>query len=314
MGESSALPASTPTCRADAAAARGRGGLGRAGPGAGWTALEPAGGARQRPRRRRRAVRVRPARRRRGGAGRPVLVGFHGWTDSGECSSRWPRRSAGAGRWSPRTHRGTAVRGGGAGAGTWSPTRCRAGSRCTPRSPVAGRRAPVVVLGHSMGALTAAGVAAARPRRAAPRARGPGGHDAPAVGRLAAADDAVRLQADDECERERPPTARSGRRTRTARGCVQGRGRPGRAAGAGGVGRAARGAARRRPLPGDARARLSGPRRDRVGRGGGPGGRRVPGRLRGRRPRRRALGASRGAHPLGPPSPPSWPGTSPTDP
>ncbi|MBI4939950.1 MAG: alpha/beta fold hydrolase, partial [Actinobacteria bacterium] len=98
------------------------------------------------------------------GARRPVLVAFHGWTDSGECFA--PLAEALGRRWTvlapdAPAHGGT----------RWEPAaeyvvadHARGGVAVVDAAiRLAGRRGPVVVLGHSMGALTAARVAAARP-------------------------------------------------------------------------------------------------------------------------------------------------------
>ncbi len=107
---------------------------------------------------------VRRVRRRRDESGRPVLLAFHGWTDSGEVFG--PLAEALARRWTVMApdapgHGGT----------PWQGPEYRmddqvaGGLAVLDALPaVAGRRAPVVVLGHSMGAIGAAGVAAARPR------------------------------------------------------------------------------------------------------------------------------------------------------
>ncbi len=98
------------------------------------------------------------------GVRRPVLVAFHGWTDSGECFAplaealgrRWPvlapdAPAHGGTRWEPAAEYVVA-------------DHARGGVAVVDAAiRLAGRRGPVVVLGHSMGALTAARVAAARP-------------------------------------------------------------------------------------------------------------------------------------------------------
>jgi len=107
-------------------------------------------------------VRVWPAAD--GAAGRPVLLAHHGWSDSGEVFG--PLATALGRRW-------TVVAPDAPGhGGTPSPPQSR--YRLAEHAPravavldrlpqVAGRRAPVVVLGHSMGGVTAARVAGARP-------------------------------------------------------------------------------------------------------------------------------------------------------
>ena len=128
-----------------------------------WPALEPDGddpAGSSGP-----AGRVRRARRRRGEAGRPVLLAFHGWTDSSEVFG--PLAQALGRRWTVVApdapgHGGTPWRGG---ARYLMDDQVPAGVAVLDALPtVAGRRAPVVVLGHSMGAVPAAGVAAERVR------------------------------------------------------------------------------------------------------------------------------------------------------
>jgi len=108
-------------------------------------------------------VRVLPGVRAPRGARRPVLVAFHGWTDSGECFA--PLAEALGRRWTVVApdapgHGGTPW----PAAAEYVVADHLAGAVAVldalPR--LTGRRAPVVVLGHSMGALTAARVAAAR--------------------------------------------------------------------------------------------------------------------------------------------------------
>ena len=100
-------------------------------PGAGvrlhvWPALEPDADD---------GPRVRRARRRRDETGRPVLLAFHGWTDSGEVFGRWPRRSGGAGPYWRPTPPGTAGRGGAAGGGSSSTIRSAAARPSSTRCP-----------------------------------------------------------------------------------------------------------------------------------------------------------------------------------
>ncbi len=97
------------------------------------------------------------------GTARPVLVAFHGWTDSGACfgpladalGRRWPvlapdAPAHGGTRWDRSEEYLVADHAAGGVAAVDAAAR------------LAGRRGPVVLLGHSMGALTAARVAAAR--------------------------------------------------------------------------------------------------------------------------------------------------------
>jgi len=105
----------------------------------------------------------------RPGAGRrPVLVALHGWTDGGVVFG--PLAAALGRRWTV-----IGIDAGGHGRTPW-PARGQSGSRYVVADSaaqaaavvdalpeVAGRRAPVVVLGHSMGAVSAARVAAALP-------------------------------------------------------------------------------------------------------------------------------------------------------
>ena len=107
---------------------------------------------------------ARRVRRRRDETGRPVLVAFHGWTDSGEVFG--PLAEGLGRRWTVLApdapgHGGTA----------WQGPEYRMDDQVAGGlavldvlPSVTGRRAPVVVLGHSMGAIAATGVAAARPR------------------------------------------------------------------------------------------------------------------------------------------------------
>ena len=161
-----------------------------------WPALEPDADD---------GLRVRRARRRRDETGRPVLLAFHGWTDSGEVFG--PLAEALGRRWTVLApdapgHGGTRWRGGrrfvvddqiGCGAAVVD---------ALPR--VAGRHAPVVVLGHSMGAVPATGVAAARPRDVRHVVlEDPVGTTRRRAGRLDRLRDAVHLQALDDAELER---------------------------------------------------------------------------------------------------------------
>jgi pimeloyl-ACP methyl ester carboxylesterase len=166
-----------------------------------WPALEPAGGDPAAPAA---AGRVRRARRRRGEAGRPVLLAFHGWTDSGEVFG--PLAQALGRRWTVVApdapgHGGTRWR---SGRRYVVDDQVPAGVAVLDALPmVAGRRAPVVVLGHSMGAVPATGVAAARPRSVRHvLLEDPVGTTRRRVGRLERLRDAVHLQALGECERE----------------------------------------------------------------------------------------------------------------
>jgi pimeloyl-ACP methyl ester carboxylesterase len=108
---------------------------------------------------------ARRARRRRGESGRPVLLAFHGWTDGGVVFG--PLAEALGRRWTvvapdAPAHGGT----------PWQPAaefrlddQTGVGVAVLDALPAPlGRRAPVVTLGHSMGAVPAAGAAAARPR------------------------------------------------------------------------------------------------------------------------------------------------------
>jgi pimeloyl-ACP methyl ester carboxylesterase len=107
-------------------------------------------------------VHVWPARD--GGGGRPVLVCHHGWTDGGTVFE--PLAAALGRRWTV-----VAPDAPGHGRTPWQPVpRYRVADHLATalavldRLPeVAGRRADVVLLGHSLGALTAARLAAARP-------------------------------------------------------------------------------------------------------------------------------------------------------
>jgi pimeloyl-ACP methyl ester carboxylesterase len=113
--------------------------------------------------------RVRRVRRRRGESGRPVLLAFHGWTDGGGVFG--PLAEALGRRWTvvapdAPAHGGTA----------WRPSAMSSpayrlddqidvGVAVLDALPaVRGSRSPVVTLGHCLGAIPAAGVAAARPR------------------------------------------------------------------------------------------------------------------------------------------------------
>lgn len=97
-------------------------------------------------------------------AGRPVLFTCHGWTDSGEVFG--PLATALGRRWTI-----VAPDAPGHGGTPWTPTASYevaehalgAIAVLDALPAVAGRRAPVVAFGHSMGALTAARVATARP-------------------------------------------------------------------------------------------------------------------------------------------------------
>jgi len=99
-----------------------------------------------------------------GGVGRPVLLCHHGWASSGEVFG--PLARALGRRWTV-----VAPDAPGHGGTPWAPApRYRVADHAATalavldRLPqVAGRRAGVVVHGHSLGALTAARVAAARP-------------------------------------------------------------------------------------------------------------------------------------------------------
>jgi lipase len=109
--------------------------------------------------------RLRRARRRRDESGSPVLLAFHGWTDGGGVFG--PLAEALGRRWTvvapdAPAHGGTA----------WRPS---AAYRLDDQTDVGiavldalprlrDRHSPVIALGHSMGALPAAGIAAARPR------------------------------------------------------------------------------------------------------------------------------------------------------
>jgi len=110
-------------------------------------------------------VPVRRARRRRVESGRPVLLAFHGWTDGGRVFG--PLAEALGRRWTvvapdAPAHGGT----------PWQPSpdyrlddQVDVGVAVLDALPtLRGRRSPVVTLGHSMGAIPAAGVAAALPR------------------------------------------------------------------------------------------------------------------------------------------------------
>ena len=122
-----------------------------------WPALEPRGVAG--------GPRPLRARRRRSESGSPLLLAFHGWTDGGGVFG--PLATALDRRWTvvapdAPAHGGTAWRP--------SPTyrlddQIGVGVAVLDALPtLGGRRAPVVTLGHSMGGIAAAGVAAARPR------------------------------------------------------------------------------------------------------------------------------------------------------
>jgi pimeloyl-ACP methyl ester carboxylesterase len=107
---------------------------------------------------------ARRVRRRRDETGRPVLVAFHGWTDSGEVFG--PLAEGLGRRWTV-----IAPDAPGHGGTGWQGPEYRMDDQVAGGlavldvlPSVTGRRAPVVVLGHSMGAIGAAGVAAARPR------------------------------------------------------------------------------------------------------------------------------------------------------
>ena len=107
-------------------------------------------------------VRVWPAAD--GGVGRPILLCHHGWASTGEVFG--PLATALGRRWTV-----VAPDAPGHGGTPWTPApRYRVADHAATalavldRLPkVAGRRADVVVHGHSLGALTAARVAAARP-------------------------------------------------------------------------------------------------------------------------------------------------------
>ena len=111
---------------------------------------------------------VRRARRRRDESGRPVLLAFHGWTDGGLVFS--PLAEALGRRWTV-----VAPDAPGHGGTPWRPPPDRrAAYRLDDQVDLGvavldalptlhGRHSPVVTLGHSMGAIPAAGVAAARP-------------------------------------------------------------------------------------------------------------------------------------------------------
>jgi pimeloyl-ACP methyl ester carboxylesterase len=109
-------------------------------------------------------VHVFPGRALPRGARRPTLVAFHGWTDSGECFG--PLAAALGRRWTvvapdAPAHGGT----------PWTPApvysvpdHVRSAVAVVDALPrLTGRRAPAVLLGHSMGAVTAARVAVERP-------------------------------------------------------------------------------------------------------------------------------------------------------
>jgi pimeloyl-ACP methyl ester carboxylesterase len=124
-----------------------------------WPALDPdadAGPGRPAARR---------ARRRRGEAGRPVVLAFHGWTDDGRVFG--PLAEALGRRWTV-----VAPDAPGHGGTTWRPAarfrlddQTDVGLAVLDALPsMAGRRSPLITLGHSMGAIPATGVAAARPR------------------------------------------------------------------------------------------------------------------------------------------------------
>lgn len=108
---------------------------------------------------------LRRARRRRADSSHPVLLAFHGWTDSGEVFG--PLAAALGRRWTV-----VAPDAPGHGGTRWVPSRefrpddqIGAGLAVLDALPsFGGRRAPVVMLGHCLGAVPAAGVAAARPR------------------------------------------------------------------------------------------------------------------------------------------------------
>jgi pimeloyl-ACP methyl ester carboxylesterase len=108
---------------------------------------------------------VRRARRRRDESARPVLLAFHGWTDSGEVFA--PLAEALRRRWTVVApdapgHGGTPWR---RGEVFRLDDQIGAGLAVLDMLPsMGGRHAPVVTLGHSMGAVPAAGVAAARSR------------------------------------------------------------------------------------------------------------------------------------------------------
>jgi pimeloyl-ACP methyl ester carboxylesterase len=108
---------------------------------------------------------VRRRRRRKGESGRPVLLAFHGWTDAGEVFG--PLAEALGRRWTV-----IAPDAPGHGGTPWPAApefrlddQIVTGVAVLDALPsVGGRRSPVVALGHSMGAIPAVGVAAARPR------------------------------------------------------------------------------------------------------------------------------------------------------
>src|SRR3954470_5091178 len=142
---------------------------------------------------------------RRGEAGWPVLLAFHGWTDSGEVFG--PLAQALGRRWTVVApdapgHGGTPWRGG---RRYVMDDQVPAGVAVLDALPMmAGRRAPVVVLGHSMGAVPATGVAAARPRSVRHvLLEDPVGSTRRRVGRLERLRDVAHLQALDEPERGR---------------------------------------------------------------------------------------------------------------
>jgi lipase len=109
--------------------------------------------------------RPRRARRRRGESGSPVLLAFHGWTDGADVFG--PLANALGRRWTVVApdapgHGGTA----------WRPSpayrlddQIDVGVAVLDALPrLRERHSPVITLGHGIGAIAAAGVAAARPR------------------------------------------------------------------------------------------------------------------------------------------------------
>jgi pimeloyl-ACP methyl ester carboxylesterase len=128
-----------------------------------WPALEPDGDGPDGGRGARSTV--RRARRLRAESGYPVLLAFHGWTDAGEVFG--PLAAALGRRWTV-----VAPDAPGHGGTTWLPApefrfddQIGTGLAVLDALPsLGGRRAPVVTLGHSMGAVAAIGVAVGRPR------------------------------------------------------------------------------------------------------------------------------------------------------
>jgi lipase len=107
---------------------------------------------------------LRRARRRRGESGSPVLLAFHGWTDGGGVFG--PLAEALGRRWTvvapDAPAHGTAWR---ASSAYRLDDQIDAGVAVLDALPrLRDRHSPVVTLGHGMGAIPAAGVAAARPR------------------------------------------------------------------------------------------------------------------------------------------------------